>query len=149
MSLDPHSNPARWTLPVLFSSFKFWLECSSFSFCIVKWIWLYIYPLFFTFFSHIGRCWVLSRVPCSVWSLSVVLFYRWENGGWERWLDLFKVTSWHVASPNLQSQHPEQGGPEKGVGWGGNRPSRRTCCQGKGLWDCSSGLKHRKVLVFF
>ena len=55
--LCPVPYPLRDTRCHLFNSSRFW---------ITKYKYIYIYPLFFRFFSHIGHYRVLSRIPCAI-----------------------------------------------------------------------------------
>ena len=50
-----------------------------------------------------------------------------------------------TSSLSIQSREVQR----KGVGWGGNYPSRRTCCQGEGVMGLFFWFKAQKVLVFF
>ena len=49
-------------------------------------LYIYIYPLFFRFFSHIGHYTVLSRVPCAIQKVLIIYFiynsvYMGEGNG--------------------------------------------------------------------
>ena len=64
-------NTALNFLCVLFLFFKFYWSLDDLQFCIsfrskVTQLYIYIYPLFFRFFSHIGHYRVLSIVPCAI-----------------------------------------------------------------------------------
>ena len=49
-------------------------------------LYIYIYPLFFRFFSHIGHYTVLSRAPCAIQKVLIIYFiyssvYMGEGNG--------------------------------------------------------------------
>ena len=59
--------------------YRFTMLCQFLLYSKMNQLYIYIYPLFFRFFFHIGHYRVLSRVPCAIQQvLNSYLFYIWQ-----------------------------------------------------------------------